>query len=66
MLVQRDTTARSLAEVDAKSQYIKAHTAVDQVLGWTLDLYNVDIEEARQGVVKREADMIPATVGQRR
>jgi outer membrane protein TolC len=60
VLVQRDTTTRELAEVDARSQYIKARTAVDQVLGKTLEVYNVDIDEAKQGVVKREPDMIPA------
>jgi len=60
VLVQRDTTARELAEIDAKSQYIKARTAVDSVLGRTLEIYNIDIEEARQGVVKREPDIIPA------
>jgi outer membrane protein TolC len=60
VIVQRDTTTRELAEVEARSQYIKARTAVDQVLGRTLEVYNVDIEEARQGVVKREPDMIPA------
>jgi outer membrane protein TolC len=65
VIVQRDTTTRELAEVEAKSQYIKARTAVDQVLGRTLEVYNVDIEEARQGVVKREPDMIPA-IGARR
>jgi outer membrane protein TolC len=63
VLVQRDTTTRELAEVDARSQYIKARNAVDQVLGRTLEMYNVDIDEARQGVVKREPDMIPA-IGQ--
>jgi len=67
VLVQRDTTARELAEVEAKSQYIKARTAVDQVLGRTLEVYNVDIDEARQGTVKREPDMIPAIgLGSRR
>jgi outer membrane protein TolC len=60
VLVQRDTTTRELAEIDAKGQYIKARTAVDQVLGKTLEAYGVDIDEAKQGVVKREPDMIPA------
>ena len=64
VIVQRDTTTRELAEVEAKTQYIKARTAVDQVLGRTLDVYNIDIEEARQGVVKREPDIIPA-IGRR-
>jgi outer membrane protein TolC len=67
VIVQRDTTARELAEIDAKSQYIKAHTAVDSVLGRTLEVYNVDIDEAKQGTVKREPDMIPAVgLGTRR
>jgi outer membrane protein TolC len=60
VLVQRDATARALQEVDAKSQYIKAHTAIDSVLGKTLEVYGVDIDEAKNGVVKREPDMIPA------
>jgi outer membrane protein TolC len=60
VLVQRDTTARELAEIDARSQYIKARTAVDQVLGRTLESHGVDIDEAKQGTVKREPDMIPA------
>ncbi|HTP35261.1 MAG TPA: TolC family protein [Candidatus Acidoferrales bacterium] len=60
VLVQRDTTTRELAEVDAKSQYIKSRTAVDQVLGRTLEVYGVDVDEARKGVVSREPDMIPA------
>jgi outer membrane protein TolC len=67
VLVQRDTTQRELAEVDARSQYIKARTAVEQVLGRTLEVYSVDIDEARQGTVKREPDMIPAVgLGTRR
>jgi outer membrane protein TolC len=67
VLVQRDTTQQELAEVDAKSQYIKARTAVDQVLGRTLEIYNVDIDEAFQGIVKREPDMVPAVgLGTRR
>ena len=65
VIVQRDTTARELAEVDARSQYIKAKTALDQIVGKTLENYNVDIEEALTGTVKREPDMIPA-IGQNR
>jgi outer membrane protein len=65
VLVQRDATSRALAEVDARSQYIKAKTALDQIVGKTLENYNVDIEEAKNGTVKREPDMIPA-IGQNR
>jgi len=65
VLVQRDTTARALAEINAKSQYIKSRTAVEQVLGRTLEVYGVDIEEARRGVVGREPDIIPVPGGNR-
>src|ERR1022692_93198 len=57
--VQRDTTTRELAEVDACSQYVKARVALDNVLGNTLEVQNVDIGEARSGTVTREPDMIP-------
>src|ERR1017187_9529053 len=58
--VQRDTTTRELAEVDAPSQYVKARVALDNVLGNTLEVQNVDIGEAKNGTVTREPDMIPA------
>jgi outer membrane protein len=58
--VQRDTTARELNEVDARSQYIKARNALDNVLGKTLEVQNVDIGEAQNGIVTREPDLIPA------
>src|ERR1022692_2971655 len=58
--VQRDTTKRELAEVDARSQYVKARVALDNVLGNTLEVQNVDIGEAKNGTVTREPDMIPA------
>jgi outer membrane protein TolC len=61
VIVQRDTTQRELAEVEARSQYIKARNAIDSVLGRTLEVYNVGIDEAKSGTVKREPDMIPAT-----
>ena len=65
VIVQRDTTTREIAEVDARSQYIKARTALDNVLGRTLEVQNVDIGQAKQGIVAREPDMIPATVQNR-
>jgi outer membrane protein TolC len=58
--VQRDTTARELTEVDQRSQYIKSRTALDNVLGKTLETQNVDLGEAVNGIVTREPDMIPA------
>ena len=58
--VQRDTTTRELSEVDARSQYVKARTALDNVLGNTLEVQNVDIGQALNGIVTREPDLIPA------
>ncbi|MEO8593919.1 MAG: TolC family protein [Candidatus Solibacter sp.] len=66
VVVQRDTTNRGLAEVDARSQYIKARSSLDTILGRTLEAQKVDIGEAANGIVTREPDMIPATVGQNR
>jgi outer membrane protein TolC len=58
--VQRDTTTRELTEVDQRSQYIKSRTALENVLGTTLETQNVDLGEASNGIVTREPDMIPA------
>ena len=55
--VQRDTTTRELAEVDARGQYVKARNALDNVLGRTLDVQAVDIVQAKSGVVGREPDL---------
>ena len=63
--VQRDTTTRELTEVDLRSQYIKARNALDNVLGKTLEVQNVDIGQAKNGIVTREPDMIPATIQNR-
>jgi outer membrane protein len=63
--VQRDTTTRELTEVDLRSQYIKSRNALDNVLGKTLEVQNVDIGEAKNGIITREPDMIPA-IGQNR
>ena len=60
VIVQRDTTAREIAEVDARGQYIKARNALDNVLGRTLEVQNVNIDEAKRGIVTREPDLIPA------
>jgi outer membrane protein TolC len=65
VIVQRDTTTREIAEVEARSQYIKSRTSLDNVLGRTLEVQNVDIGQAKNGVVGREPDMIPATIQNR-
>jgi len=65
VIVQRDTTNAQVAEVEALRQYIDSRTALEQVLGRTLENYNVSMDEAQHGVVGREPDLIPA-VGQNR
>ena len=65
IIVQRDTTTRELTEVDSRSQYIKARTSLDNVLGKTLEVQNVDIGQAQNGIVTREPDMIPAVAIER-
>ncbi len=58
VMVQRDTTARELTEVDVRNQYVKSRNALDNVLGKTLEVQNVDIGEAQNGIVTREPDII--------
>ena len=63
VVAQRDDTARQLSEIDALRQYTDARTSLRQQLGTVLQDYNVNIDEAKQGVVAREAD-IPVVVNQ--
>ena len=59
VITQRDTTTRQLAEVDALSQYNRAKVNLQSVMGTVLTDYDVDIEQAKTGVVGREPDPIP-------
>jgi len=59
VIAQRDDTARQLSEADALDQYERARTNLDQTLGKTLDTYDVNLDEAKKGVVSREPDLIP-------
>jgi outer membrane protein len=59
IIAQRDDTARQLSEEDALDQYERARTNLDQMVGRTLDTYEVNLEEAKRGVVGREPDLIP-------
>jgi outer membrane protein TolC len=63
--VQRDTTQRELTEVDLRTQYIKSRTALDNVIGKTLEVQNVDIGQAKNGIITREPDMIPLAIQNR-
>ena len=60
---QRDDTTRQLSEVDARNQYQSARTNLQQIEGKTLDTYEVDLDEARTGVVKRAPDVLPPGAG---
>jgi outer membrane protein TolC len=58
-IAQRDDTARQLSEADALNQYQRARANLEQTLGKTLDDYDVNLEEAKRGVVSREPDLLP-------
>ncbi len=64
VIAQRDDTSRRLSEVDALNQLQRARTALQRDLGKILDSYNIDIDEAKSGSVKRPADPIPVILQQ--
>ena len=53
VITQRDSTARQLAEVQARSAYIHSRINMENVLGRVLQVYDVNIDEAKNGVVAR-------------
>jgi hypothetical protein len=61
-IAQRDATTRQISEVDSLRQYQNAKTGLEQQLGRILDDYDVKLDEAKSGVVAREADPIPAVL----
>ena len=63
VIAQRDTTTRELAEVQARNQYIHARVNLQNVLARVLQEYDVNIDDAKTGVVGREPDMIPVQGG---
>ena len=64
VIAQRDDTTRQLSEADARNQYQRAHTNLEQTLSTILDAYNVSLDEAKAGVVGREPDL-PVVAPQR-
>jgi outer membrane protein TolC len=58
--IQRDLANARGNEVAAEGSYIRARTNLDAVLGTTLQVNHVSIEEARRGAVSRPPDPIPA------
>ncbi len=63
VIAQRDDTTRQLSEVDARNQYQRARTNLQQIMGKMLEDYGVDLEEARTGLVQRAADVLPPGAG---
>ncbi len=59
VIAQRDTTTRELSEVQAKNAYIHAQINLQNAVGTVLKDYDVDIEQAKTGVIGRPADLIP-------
>jgi len=59
VIVQRDNVTRQSAEVSALSAYARARNTLDGITGRILQKYNVSIEEAYSGKVKRPAGPIP-------
>src|SRR4051794_28345727 len=59
IISQRDDTNRQISEMDALNQYQRARNNLIQTLGRTLEEFNVNLDEAKSGVVAREADLIP-------
>lgn len=60
LTTQRDATTRELNEAGARNQYIHAKVNLENVLGQILTDYDVSIDEAQNGQVKRQPDLIPA------
>ncbi|HYW46459.1 MAG TPA: TolC family protein [Bryobacteraceae bacterium] len=65
VIAQRDATTRELAEVDARSQYIHGRVNLENVLGRVLQAWEVNIDDAKTGVVGRPPDLIPVAAQQR-
>jgi outer membrane protein TolC len=57
--VQRDLALARSQEVAAESQYAKAKVDLDQILGRTLDVNNISIDEAMKGQVSRPPSALP-------
>ncbi len=57
---QRDLANAGGAEVVAEATYIQAKLQLDVAAGRELDVYNIQIDEARQGRVSKAPDALPA------
>ncbi|HYO79977.1 MAG TPA: TolC family protein [Bryobacteraceae bacterium] len=59
---QRDLAQAQATEVSALSAYNRARVSLGRSTGQILETYNVSIDEAQQGSVRRQPDMIPAVI----
>ena len=57
--MQRDVVTSQTAEMQALNWLVKARNNLDQVLGRTLEVNRVDLEEAYEGRVKRAPAPLP-------
>jgi len=62
---ERALVAAQISEVTASSTYVRARVALDQVVGRTLEVNHVSLEEAINGQVARPS-AIPEPVGQQK
>ena len=56
---ERDLAQAQTTEVIARGNYAKARAALDRALGATLDKYNIQLSEARSGVVSTPPRALP-------
>jgi outer membrane protein len=57
VIAQRDATTRALSEADQLDQYQRARTNLQQMVGRILDDYDVNLDQAKTGVVARQPDL---------
>lgn len=65
MADQRALVAAQISEVNALAEYARARTSLDQVLGETLEKYNITLEEGLDGRIERQSQ-IPEAVEQQK
>ena len=56
---QRDLATAGGTEVTAQAQYIQARLQLDVATGRALDVYNIEIDEARKGRVSKAPNAVP-------
>jgi outer membrane protein len=57
---QRDLATAGGAQVVAEAQYIQARLQLDVATGRALDVYNIEIDEARKGRMSKRPSALPA------